>query len=103
MDYLAMKQAMINALQQQVVTLENNIKYLSNLNDDTVLVGNCLADSLKIITGFIEPSVEGGSHGKKYQFQRLGYFCIDPDSSKDNILINKTVGLKDTWSKSQNT
>jgi glutaminyl-tRNA synthetase len=60
------------------------------------------SDSLKIITGFIEPSVEGGSHGKKYQFQRLGYFCIDPDSSKDNILINKTVGLKDTWSKSQN-
>jgi len=49
MDYLAMKQAMINALQQQVETLENNIKYLSYLNDDTVLVGNCLAESLKIM------------------------------------------------------
>jgi hypothetical protein len=49
MDFLAMKQAMINALQQQVVTLENNIKYLSDLNDDTVLVGNCLVESLKII------------------------------------------------------
>ena len=49
MDYLATKQAMINALQQQVVQLENNIKYLSNLNDDIVLVGNCLAESLKII------------------------------------------------------
>jgi len=49
MDYLATKQAMINALQQQVETLENSIKYLSNLNDDTVLVGNCLAESLKIM------------------------------------------------------
>jgi hypothetical protein len=48
MDHLAMKQAMINALQQQVVQLENSIKYLSNINDDTVLVGNCLAECLKI-------------------------------------------------------
>ena len=60
------------------------------------------SDSLKIITGFIEPSIEGGEVGKRYQFQRLGYFCIDLDSTKDNLLINKTVGLKDTWSKSQN-
>ena len=44
-----MKQAMINALQQQVVTLENNNKYLTNVNDDTVLVGNCLAQCLKIL------------------------------------------------------
>ena len=49
MDYLAMKQAMINALQQQVITLENNNKYLTNVNDDTVLVGNCLAQCLKIL------------------------------------------------------
>jgi len=44
-----MKQAMINALQQQVITLENNNKYLTNVNDDTVLVGNCLAQCLKIL------------------------------------------------------
>ena len=44
-----MKQAMVNALQQQVIQLENNNKYLSNLNDDTVLVGNCLAECLKIL------------------------------------------------------
>ena len=44
-----MKQAMINALQQQVETLENNNKYLTNLNEDTVLVGNCLAECLKIV------------------------------------------------------
>jgi len=49
MDYLATKQAMVNALQQQVIQLENNNKYLSNLNDDTVLVGNCLAECLKIL------------------------------------------------------
>lgn len=44
-----MKQAMINALQQQVATLESNNRYLTNVNDDTVLVGNCLAQCLKIL------------------------------------------------------
>jgi glutaminyl-tRNA synthetase len=61
------------------------------------------SDSLKIITGYLEPSFEGGHVGKTYQFQRLGYFCTDLSSTKDNILINKTVGLKDTWSRTQNT
>lgn len=43
-----MKQAMINALEQQIVELQNTITYLSNLNDDTVLVGNSLVECLKI-------------------------------------------------------
>lgn len=58
-------------------------------------------DSLKTVTGYIEPSLDGSEVGKRFQFQRLGYFCIDLNSSKENIIINKTVGLKDTWAKQQ--
>lgn len=58
-------------------------------------------ESLKTVTGYIEPSLNGSEVGKRFQFQRLGYFCIDLDSSKENIIINKTVGLKDTWAKQQ--
>ena len=59
------------------------------------------SDSLKTVTGYIEPSLNGDELGKRFQFQRLGYFCIDLDSTKENIIINKTVGLKDTWAKQQ--
>ncbi len=59
------------------------------------------SDSLKTVTGYIEPSLNGDEVGKRFQFQRLGYFCIDLDSTKNNIIINKTVGLKDTWAKQQ--
>jgi len=56
-------------------------------------------DSLKIVTGFIEPSVKLAAIGDRFQFQRLGYFCIDKDSSKDSLVFNRTVTLKDTWAK----
>ncbi|MBS3993473.1 MAG: glutamine--tRNA ligase/YqeY domain fusion protein [Bacteroidetes bacterium] len=56
-------------------------------------------DSLKIVTGFIEPSVKLAAIGDRFQFQRLGYFCLDKDSSKDSLIFNRTVTLKDTWAK----
>ena len=37
--------------------------------------------------------------GDRFQFQRLGYFCVDPDSSEEKLVINRTVSLKDTWQK----
>ncbi|RRJ90584.1 glutamine--tRNA ligase/YqeY domain fusion protein [Paenimyroides tangerinum] len=56
-------------------------------------------DSLKVITGYLEPSLRTAKDGDKFQFQRLGYFAVDKDSTNDKLVFNKTVGLKDTWAK----
>jgi glutaminyl-tRNA synthetase len=55
--------------------------------------------SLEVIKGFVEPGLKAASPGDKFQFQRLGYFCIDKDSLPDKLLINRTVPLRDSWSK----
>ena len=56
-------------------------------------------DSLKVITGYVEPSLKTAVSGYKFQFQRLGYFCVDKDSTPEKLVFNKTVGLRDTWAK----
>ena len=56
-------------------------------------------NSLKTINGFVEPSLRGAKVGGRFQFQRLGYFNVDDDSTTDNLVFNKTVGLRDTWAK----
>jgi glutaminyl-tRNA synthetase len=55
--------------------------------------------SLKVVSGKIEPSVKNSKPMDKFQFQRLGYFCIEPDSTPENLVFNRTVTLKDTWAK----
>lgn len=59
-------------------------------------------DSLKVITGYAEPSLKAAKNGDKFQFQRLGYFCVDKDSTEEKLVFNKTVGLRDTWAKVEN-
>ncbi|TRZ46052.1 glutamine--tRNA ligase/YqeY domain fusion protein [Robertkochia solimangrovi] len=56
-------------------------------------------DSLSIVEGYIEPGLVEAAAGERFQFQRIGYFCVDPDSSKENPVFNKTVGLRDSWAK----
>lgn len=57
-------------------------------------------DSLKILRGCkLEPSLKDAKPIDKFQFQRLGYFCADYDSTKSNLVFNRTVPLKDTWAK----
>lgn len=56
-------------------------------------------NSLEIITGFVEPSLASAQPEDKFQFQRLGYFCVDKDSTEEKLVFNKTVGLRDTWAK----
>ncbi|ETN94075.1 glutamine--tRNA ligase/YqeY domain fusion protein [Zhouia amylolytica] len=58
-------------------------------------------ESLTVVKGYAEPSLKESKPGEQYQFQRLGYFCVDTESSKDAIVFNKTVGLRDTWAKLQ--
>jgi glutaminyl-tRNA synthetase len=47
----------------------------------------------------LEPSAAGSPPGARYQFERLGYFCVDPDSTAGGLVFNRTVTLKDTWAK----
>jgi glutaminyl-tRNA synthetase len=47
----------------------------------------------------IEPSVKGIAPGSRFQFERLGYFCLDKYSTPDKLVFNRTVSLRDTWAK----
>jgi glutaminyl-tRNA synthetase len=55
--------------------------------------------SLEEITAYVEPSLADATEGARFQFQRMGYFVVDQDSSSDELVFNKTTGLRDTWSK----
>ncbi len=68
---------------------DKNIDFRSHLNPN----------SLKTIKGYAEPSLSKSKSGEQFQFQRLGYFVVDPDSKPNQLVFNKTVGLRDTWSK----
>ena len=57
-------------------------------------------NSLEVLKGCkLEPSLKGVQPGSRYQFERLGYFCADPDSTPETPVFNRTVALRDTWAK----
>ncbi|MBT8210621.1 MAG: glutamine--tRNA ligase/YqeY domain fusion protein [Eudoraea sp.] len=56
-------------------------------------------ESLEVVTGYVEPSLAEAKPGDRFQFQRLGYFNVDQDSSEDKLVFNRTVTLRDTWAK----
>jgi glutaminyl-tRNA synthetase len=57
-------------------------------------------NSLEIVQSCrIEPSLSGAKPGNRYQFERLGYFCVDPDSKPNLLVFNRTVMLRDAWAK----
>lgn len=56
-------------------------------------------DSINIVTGYAEPSVENAKEGDSFQFQRLGYYVVDKDSTDGKIVFNRTVPLRDSWAK----
>ncbi len=61
---------------------------------------NVNPDSLQILTEcMIEPGLAKSQPGDRHQFERQGYFCVDPDSTKDRLVFNRTVSLRDTWLK----
>jgi glutaminyl-tRNA synthetase len=62
---------------------------------------NLNPDSLEMVNAYVEPGLKAFNPGDKFQFQRLGYFCVDKDSSPDKLLINRTVLLRDSWAKRQ--
>ena len=56
-------------------------------------------NSFEETQAYVEPSLKGTPPSTRFQFQRLGYFVTDPDTTKDHLVFNKTVGLRDTWAK----
>jgi glutaminyl-tRNA synthetase len=64
--------------------------YLSDLNPSSLEV---------LAHAKLEPSVADAPVGRRYQFERLGYFCVDPDSAAGKLVFNRTVTLKDTWAR----
>ncbi len=63
---------------------------------------NINPDSLVIKTAFVEPFVKNAKVLDKFQFERIGYFCVDEDTTEDKLVFNRTVQLKDSWSKIKN-
>jgi len=72
---------------------EEGKTWLDNLNPNSLNVTDC----------YVEPSVVGSQAGARYQFERLGYFCVDKDSTLDRLVFNRTVTLRDTWAKIEKT
>ena len=56
-------------------------------------------DSLEVVTGRVEPSLASAPAGSRYQFERMGYFCVDTESTGERLVLNRTVTLRDTWAK----
>jgi glutaminyl-tRNA synthetase len=70
--------------------VEEGQDFTSNLNPESLEV---------VAAAKVEPSVRDASAGSRYQFERLGYFCVDPDSADGKLVFNRTASLKDTWAK----
>ena len=72
----------------------------SDVGEEGSYLDNLNPGSLETLTGcWVEPSLEGASVGSRFQFERLGYFCVDPDSCQGGLVVNRTVTLRDTWAK----
>ncbi|GJQ29239.1 MAG: glutamine--tRNA ligase [Phycisphaerae bacterium] len=56
-------------------------------------------NSLEVVQGWADPALKDARPGDKFQFERLGYFCVDPDSTPSSLVFNRTVTLKDAWAK----
>lgn len=65
-------------------------------------VENINPESLIITKGYIEPFIKNAKPLDKFQFERMGYFCVDKESNQSKLIINRTVTLKDSWTKMSN-
>jgi len=88
------------------VRLYNNLFTRENPDEvegEADFKSNLSPDSLEVLKDCrMEPSLAGAAVGGSYQFERLGYFCVDPDSkAKGGLVFNRTASLKDTWAKIQ--
>jgi glutaminyl-tRNA synthetase len=72
----------------------------SEVEEGQDVTSNLNPNSLEVLSGCrVEPSLQVAAPGARYQFERLGYFCVDIDSKSGKLVFNRTIGLRDTWSK----
>jgi len=72
----------------------------SEVEEGKDFTANLNPNSLEILSGCkVEPSLQNAAPGSRYQFERLGYFCVDRDSAPGKLVFNRTIGLRDTWAK----
>jgi glutaminyl-tRNA synthetase len=72
----------------------------SDIEEGKDVLDNLNPNSLQIIAGAkVEPSLASAAAGTRYQFERLGYFCVDADSKSGKPVFNRTVALKDAWAR----
>ena len=69
--------------------------------DGKTFLDNINPDSLKIVEAIAEINLKDLKSGTQFQFERVGYFCIDPDSTDEKIVVNRIVTLKDKWARMQ--
>ncbi|HEX8889679.1 MAG TPA: glutamine--tRNA ligase/YqeY domain fusion protein [Pyrinomonadaceae bacterium] len=63
-------------------------------------IANLNPNSLEVLTGCkVEPGLQNAVAGTQFQFERMGYFCLDPASGSGKLVFNRTIGLRDTWAK----
>jgi glutaminyl-tRNA synthetase len=70
-----------------------------DVEDGQEFTANLNPQSLEVTHAKVEPSLAGATVGSRFQFERLGYFCVDLDSAPGKLVFNRTVALKDTWAK----
>ncbi len=91
-----------NAIDAEVRIYENlfSKENPGQVEEGQDFTANLNPKSLEVITDAkLEPSLVNAAAGSRYQFERLGYFCVDPDSTPGKLVFNRTVALKDTWAK----
>ena len=90
-----------HAIKAEIRLYDNLFANKDDGDDGGLLSDKLNPDSLKVLTEcYVEPSLEGSSQGVTYQFERQGYFCLDYiDSTQGQLVFNRTVSLRDTWSK----
>jgi glutaminyl-tRNA synthetase len=72
----------------------------SQVEEGQDFTANLNPHSLEVVSGAkLEPSLRGAPPGSRYQFERLGYFAVDPDTTTEKLVFNRTVALRDTWAK----
>ena len=73
--------------------------FVDQVDEEQDFTASLNPKSLVTVAGKVEPSVAGVAAGSRFQFERVGYFCADPDSTPERPVFNRTVALRDTWAK----
>ncbi len=93
-----------HALEAEVRLYENLFtkEHPNDVEEGSDFMSNINRNSLEVLTSCrIEPFLVGAAPGSRYQFERIGYFCVDPDTTPEKLVFNRTVSLRDDWAKIQ--